>query len=177
MANRAITKVAPTIRAINWRSLLGRGAVISASVANAPTVASLSQTPIRPTELGLELLRRLPPYAATIVDIPELNCSQEGKTKTAARIKAFERVAEIAQAIVARPTTEVAHLIDLAIVARWEYDSNYPTSHGAECRMVEYFLKLGGIAEAECDMEVITARHKPTRKISNRGDDYEISFA
>jgi hypothetical protein len=165
MAKRAVMKVSPTTKPLNWRSLFRSGAAVAATLlANAPALASAAQSsrasPVRPTTLGLELLQRMPPYVAMLCEIHDLRRTLQGDAKEAAHSEAFERINEIAQAIVVRPTTDMAHLVDLAIVARWDYDSNYPSSHGAECLMVKYFLKLGGVAEADCDMEAIERRLK-----------------
>jgi hypothetical protein len=146
MAKRAVTKVSSVTKPINRRSLLSRA-------------LPGSRATVRATDLGLELLQRFPPYVATLCKMNDLDRSPKGEAQKAARIEAFERIGEIAQAIVVRPATDAAHLVDLAIVARWEYDTNYPTSHGAECRMVDFFLKLGGVAEVDCDMEAIAARY------------------
>ena len=171
MAKRATKGVSPANKSINRRPPLGSGVAVAAACADAPILASAAQI-IRPTKLGLELLRRLPPYVAALCEIRDLGRALKGDAKKAVHSKAFERIGEIIQAIVARPPTKLAHLVDLAVVARWEYDANYPTSHGAERLMVAFFLKLGGVAEADCDMEEIGSRWKnisPARHRREKG--------
>jgi hypothetical protein len=152
MAKRAIKGVSPATKTINRRPLLGTGVTVAAAFPDVPALASVAQS-IRPTELGRELLRRLPHYVAALWKIRDLRRAL--KAKKVAHVEAFARIGEIAQAIVARPATDMAHLVDLAIVARWEYDSSYPTSNGAERLLVAFLLKLGGVVEADCDVEAI----------------------
>ena len=152
MAKRAKTSLSSAIRPSNRRALLGSGLAGAAAFVDNPALASAARS-IGPTELGRELLRRLPPYVATLCKIRDLRHAL--KAKKVAHVEAFARIGEIAQAIVGRPATDLAHLVDLAIVARWEYDSSYPTSNGAERLLVAFLLKLGGVVEADCDVEAI----------------------
>jgi hypothetical protein len=67
------------------------------------------------------------------------------------RDASYDQSADIVHAILARPVTSPAHLVDMAIVARcFEWENSDNESHEA---MTLALLKLGGIPESMCNQD------------------------
>src|ERR1700686_4198990 len=148
---------------LNRRALLG-GASLAAFAASLPQ-AAWAGNPWAPTELGVELMRRLWGFAeaphvrvnlcdaswAPEYDAEKVAAADEAENATEALIE------EMVQAILKRPVTEPAHLTDLAI-AEQVYDD--PHSDSDRCRevttaLVKAILRFSGVPQNVSSMDAV----------------------
>jgi hypothetical protein len=115
----------------------------------AAIIARVAIGAFAPTELGRALLRFIPPFVAALAKADE----------EAAPTGYIDRGSKIIDAILARPVASIAHLVDLAIVARFSsLDERYGADEvleddeAAYVTMVRFLLQAAGIPEAACSI-------------------------
>jgi hypothetical protein len=154
------------MRKLNRRALLG-GASLAAFTASLPKTA-WAGNPWAPTELGVELMRRLWGFAeATYVRVRTVDAEwspEYDEAKVAAADEAENEtealIEEMVEAILKRPVTAPAHLTDLAI-AEQVYDD--PHSDSDRCRevttaLVTAILRLSGVPQNVSSMDAVYKR-------------------
>lgn len=129
---------------------------------NNGAVARAAPNEWAPTDLGRELLRRLPAYVDIVCaqcDVSDLTLAREIQKKSD---EAHERLEEVSNAILTRPVTELGHLTDLAIVqCFWdenEDDSESVADIAATRALVSAILDLSGVSRCECSFNALYER-------------------
>jgi hypothetical protein len=154
------------MRKLNRRALLS-SASLAAFAASIPKTA-WAGNPWAPTELGVELMRRLWGFAeATYVRVRTVDAEwsadydeEKVAAADAAESETEALIEEMVEAILKRPVTEPAHLTDLAI-AEQVYDD--PHSDSDRCRevttaLVTAILRLSGVPQNASSMDAVYKR-------------------
>jgi hypothetical protein len=128
----------------------------------AAILAGMQAPALAPTELGRELLRRIPAHAAAVAKDIAANGLLYAYADVGARdeqvAKDIDAAMEIVDAINAQPVTSLAHAVDCAIVSRFrsldrDYDHDEVEDHvAAHVAIVRFLLQAAGIPEASCSV-------------------------
>jgi hypothetical protein len=143
-------------------ALVGLGAA-GAALLPGQAGASIGQNEWAPTELGRKLMSLLPAHVATIYD--DANHETHNTARKAKRSEA--RLEAAARAIAERPIKIPSHLTDCAIVWAAYQDCTHRTWTALDDvldQMAITILKWGGVAESECNINLMYATHKQQRE-------------